>query len=215
MIDKIIEAILSDINPVTILLLLIIAIYTIIKFVYGNWDKIKSWSESRYQSRKQKEQLYETVKEMKDEIEHTADEQSQFIQQQLSYKNQSQVIRSTLEGKTDIAIKKSEEAICKSEETLAEVKEITKIVKKLQLRQEEINVERKAQKLNELRTNLLNSYRYYISNPEQTWNEMEAHAFWLMFKDYENLGGDDYMHEIVQPAMNKLTVTPLLHEEES
>ena len=42
---------------------------------------------------------------------------------------------------------------------------------------------------------------------------MEAHAFWAMFRDYEELGGNDYVHKIVQPAMNKLKVVPLIKED--
>ena len=62
---------------------------------------------------------------------------------------------------------------------------------------------------NELRDTLLQSYRYYTSterNPSQSWTRMEAEAFWGLFGDYEEAGGDGYMHTTVQPAMNKLTI---------
>lgn len=36
---------------------------------------------------------------------------------------------------------------------------------------------------------------------------MEAEAFWELFRDYEDLGGDGYMHTEVQPAMERLVVT--------
>ena len=35
---------------------------------------------------------------------------------------------------------------------------------------------------------------------------MEAEAFWELFGEYEDRGGNSYMHSVVQPAMNKLTV---------
>ena len=35
---------------------------------------------------------------------------------------------------------------------------------------------------------------------------MEAESYWALFGDYEDLGGDGYMHTVVQPEMNKLDV---------
>ena len=62
---------------------------------------------------------------------------------------------------------------------------------------------------NKMRDRLLQSYRFYTNpehNPNRSWNRMEAESFWEMFKDYEDAGGDGYMHTIVQPAMNLLTI---------
>ena len=67
---------------------------------------------------------------------------------------------------------------------------------------------------NKLRDRLLQSYRYYTSmekNPLKAWSEMEAEAFWKIFKDYEELKGNGYVHTEVQPAMNDLEVIPM-HE---
>lgn len=35
---------------------------------------------------------------------------------------------------------------------------------------------------------------------------MEAEAFWGLFRDYEEAGGNGYMHSVVQPAMTELIV---------
>ena len=35
---------------------------------------------------------------------------------------------------------------------------------------------------------------------------MEAEAVWGLFRDYEEAGGDGYMHTVVQPAMEKLRI---------
>ena len=62
---------------------------------------------------------------------------------------------------------------------------------------------------NKLRDMLLQNYRYYTNkdrNPSQSWTKMEAEAFWELFGDYEDLGGDGYMHTEVQPAMERLIV---------
>lgn len=72
--------------------------------------------------------------------------------------------------------------------------------------------ETKRLKRNELRDKLLNSYNHYTSleiNPKQEWNEMEADAFWHIFKDYEALGGNGFMHNTVKPAMEKLKIVSI------
>lgn len=62
---------------------------------------------------------------------------------------------------------------------------------------------------NKLRDRILQSYRYYTSNqhnPLQQWTKMEASAFWSLFDDYEIIGGNGYVHSVVQPAMQSLEV---------
>lgn len=65
---------------------------------------------------------------------------------------------------------------------------------------------------NRLRDRLLQSYRYYTDptcNPAGVWNSMEAEAFWEMFSEYEDRGGNGYIHTVVQPAMNLLRVVEI------
>ena len=38
---------------------------------------------------------------------------------------------------------------------------------------------------------------------------MEADVFWATFADYENLGGNGFMHSDVQPAMNALEIVKM------
>jgi hypothetical protein len=38
---------------------------------------------------------------------------------------------------------------------------------------------------------------------------MEQHAFTELVKDYEDLGGNDYVHSTVVPAMNELEVVKM------
>ena len=76
---------------------------------------------------------------------------------------------------------------------------------KLQLMEKEQN----QRECNKLRERLIQSYRFYTDkrrNPAQTWNCMEAEAFREIFKDYEKLGGNGYVHSVVLPAMNLLQV---------
>ena len=62
---------------------------------------------------------------------------------------------------------------------------------------------------NKIRDRLLQMYRYYTNektNPNHTITRMEHEAFWELFGDYEEAGGDGYMHSVVQPEMNKLDI---------
>lgn len=70
----------------------------------------------------------------------------------------------------------------------------------------------KRRERNKCRDRLLQSFRYYTNknkNPMQAWTRMEAEAFWEQFKDYEDMGGNGYVHTEVQPAMNLLEVIEL------
>lgn len=76
----------------------------------------------------------------------------------------------------------------------------------------DIEEKRKKVKRSELRDRLLHSFRYYTSpdkNPMHAWSEMEADAFWEIFKDYEIVDGDGHMHSTVQPAMRLLDVVKM------
>lgn len=67
---------------------------------------------------------------------------------------------------------------------------------------------------NSLRSKILNEYRLYTDthkNPLLAWTEMEHHSFFKLVEDYESLGGNDYVHSVVLPAMNELDVIPI-HE---
>lgn len=80
-------------------------------------------------------------------------------------------------------------------------------------RMEESNRKRE---LSKMFNRLLTCFQYYTSkekNPKQEWTEMEASSFWSMFEDYEELGGNGYMHTEVKPKMDMLITIPM-HETE-
>lgn len=95
-------------------------------------------------------------------------------------------------------------------------KEINDEISILRNNQEEImqrliamEEQNKKRERNKLRDRLLQNYRYYTNiekNPSQTWTKMESEAFWEMFKDYEEAGGNGYIHSEVLPAMERLIV---------
>lgn len=65
---------------------------------------------------------------------------------------------------------------------------------------------------NALRQKILQEHRIFTDetmNPMKAWTEMEHHSFFELVKDYEELGGNDYVHSEVLPAVNKLRVIPM------
>lgn len=91
----------------------------------------------------------------------------------------------------------------------SEIQELRKTQKTLTEQFVKMEEDSKKRELNKLRDCLLQNYKYYTSkekNPLQEWTTMEAEAFWELFKDYEEMGGDGYMHTTVMPAMSLLTV---------
>ena len=69
---------------------------------------------------------------------------------------------------------------------------------------------------NSLRQKILQEYRLFtdpIKNPMRAWSEMEHHSFFEIVRDYEDLGGNDYVHSEVIPSVNRLTVIPMSDQE--
>ena len=65
---------------------------------------------------------------------------------------------------------------------------------------------------NALRQKILQEHRLFTDesmNPMRAWTEMEHHSFFELVHDYESLGGNDYVHSEVLPAMNRLRVIPM------
>lgn len=90
-----------------------------------------------------------------------------------------------------------------------EIQTIRKTMERYQARLDSVEETNKRRECNKLRDRLLQSYRYYTNeatNPSKSWTKMEAEAFWGLFRDYEEAGGNGYMHSVVQPAMTELTV---------
>lgn len=70
---------------------------------------------------------------------------------------------------------------------------------------------------NALRAKILEEHRLYTDesrNPMRAWSEMEEHSFRELVKDYEALGGNDYVHHVVLPEINHLYVVKMTNLEE-
>lgn len=90
-----------------------------------------------------------------------------------------------------------------------EIQEIKNTLADHTKRLEKMEKDARKREVNKLRETLLQNYKYYTSkekNPMQSWTKMESEAFWDLFTDYEEMGGNGYIHTVVQPAMLLLNV---------
>jgi hypothetical protein len=65
---------------------------------------------------------------------------------------------------------------------------------------------------NALREKIYHLWRTFTDpylNPMQAWTDMESHSFYELVKDYESLGGNDYVHKVILPAITKLAVVSM------
>lgn len=90
-----------------------------------------------------------------------------------------------------------------------EMQEIKNVLGDHTQRLEKMEQDARKREVNKLRETLLQNYKYYTSkekNPMQSWTKMESEAFWDLFTDYEDMGGNGHIHTVVQPAMLLLNV---------
>ena len=159
-----------------------------ILFIFGIYKQLKKFLENKKSVLIKK---YEDEKEKNKKLDRVLAEVDKYPQ----YREQSRKIQQEFREEID-GLKKSQEYLADTQQ------EINLTIKNMQEKQER-------REKNKLRDKLLSSYRYYTDcqrNPKQEWTEMEAEAFWELFRDYEDMGGDGYMHTVVQPAMNLLRV---------
>lgn len=91
----------------------------------------------------------------------------------------------------------------------AEIAENRRLQEETVKRLQKIEDDSKRRERNKCRDRLLQNFRYFSSkekNPMLAWTRMESEAFWELFKDYEDMGGNGYVHTEVQPAMNQLEI---------
>ena len=92
-------------------------------------------------------------------------------------------------------------------ETRSEVQEFRALINTIIARLETMEEHDKRRERNSLREKLLQSYNYYvINNPSKSWTNMEAEAFWELYRDYEGAGGNGFIKSTVKPAMESLKI---------
>lgn len=76
----------------------------------------------------------------------------------------------------------------------------------------EVQAQTNEREKNDLRQKLIREYNLFTDlskNPEHAWSEMEHKAFMAQVRDYEVLGGNDYIHKTVLPAIYTLEIVPM------
>ena len=167
----------------------------VVILVYKFRDGIKEFLEDYRHRENRKEEMQKKFESYDTEIQylkkHHEEDMEENYQRQLGYRQQSLEKQASIEKHFSDIDSKIDNLIQMVNAQHEETREI---------------------KRNELREKLLSMYRFYTSieqNPKQEWNEMEAEVFWDLFKDYEKLGGNGFMHNTVKPAMNALKVVTI------
>lgn len=156
-------------------------------FLYAIWKEIKKWNDAKLKEHQKKA---EEEKVQKEKLESAY----AVTQKYPIYHQESIDIRDGLKK---------------------EIQEIREYCSTLMKRFEEIEEQNKKRECSKLRDMLLQNYRYYTSeqqNPSQSWTRMESEAFWELFREYEEAGGNGYMHSVVQPEMERLDIIEVGHK---
>ena len=167
----------------------------LVTFIFNKVAGIpKELKKQREADRKRVETLEETVEKMEERLAKVEEAVGHYPE----YRAQSLQIQNQLEQKDNHILE-----VCDSIKSavIANGERLDKRLDDLERREK-----------NSLRAKILEEYRLYTDerkNPKQAWTEMEHHSFFKLVEDYESLGGNDYVHSTVLPAMNELDVIPM------
>lgn len=166
----------------------IVVFVAAIIFLFSIYKEVKKYIETKI---KEQEQKTKQEEEYKKKIDDAWNETQKYPM----YRAHSIQIQSDLETKIS-GVRDEESNIMK------EIKKISDRIAKM----EEGAREREKNRLRDL---LIKYYKHYTSleaNPSQSWTDMEKMSYDALLKDYEELGGNDYIHLTVDPAMKELNV---------
>ena len=164
----------------------------LVTFIFNKVAGIpKDLKKQREADRKRIENIEETVEKMEERLAKVEEAVGHYPE----YRAQSLQIQNQLEQKDNHILE-----VCDSIKSavIANGERIDKRLGDLEKREK-----------NALRAKILDEYRLYTDerkNPMQAWSEMEHHSFFKLVEDYESLGGNDYVHKTIVPAMNELDV---------
>ena len=164
----------------------------LVTFIFNKVAGIpKELKKQREADRKRVANLEETVEKMEERLAKVEEAVGHYPE----YRAQSLTIQKQLEQKDNQLLE-----VCDSIKSavIANGERIDKRLGDLEKREK-----------NALRAKILDEYRLYTDerkNPLKAWSEMEHHSFFKLVEDYESLGGNDYVHKTIVPAMNELDV---------
>lgn len=157
-------------------------------FLFGIYKEFKKYNDAKIQEQKQKALEEQKKAEEEKALKKKVEDSYSITQKYPEYHKESITIRDALQR---------------------EIQELRSGLQAMMKRFEEIEEQNKKRECSKLRDMLLQNYRYYTNvqqNPSQSWTRMEAEAFWELFKEYEEAGGNGHMHTVVQPEMERLLI---------
>ncbi len=88
-----------------------------------------------------------------------------------------------------------------------QIKELREAVNGIIERLDKRDKDDREKRLNKTYNLIIQMFQFYTSeerNPMLAWTAMEADAFWKIVRDYEDDGGDGYVHTDIVPPMKQL-----------
>ena len=168
-----------------------VAVSLLVTFIF---NKVSGVPKKLADEKKARTQTIEDLKKKDDVLEARIEALEETTSHYPEYRAQSLQIQAQLQQSDKNIL-----SVCDSIKAIGE-----------KLNERLIELERREK--NTLRKKILDEYRLYTDehkNPQQAWTEMEHHSFFKLVEDYESLGGNDYVHSVVLPAMNELDVIPM------
>lgn len=169
----------------------LIVIGMALTFMSAIYKNIKMYIDKRYE-----------IKIKREEADKLRDEQLQkalnAISQYPEYRKKSIEVQKQLESKIEELRKSQEENI----EKLKAIEEAQKSMEQTQ----------RIRDRNKLRNIIIQSYKYYTDkskNPDGVISRMDRDTFFALVGDYEDAGGNDYVHSKVIPEMNALRIVEM------
>lgn len=83
-----------------------------------------------------------------------------------------------------------------------DLEKLSDTVDRIVITLEEMQKKDNDSKLKRLKDSLVRYYNKYKDIGE--WSKLEKDAFWDLFDDYEQRGGDGFVHSIIEPVMREL-----------
>ena len=163
----------------------------------------KAQEQAEMERKAEAERLYkEDIEKRLKKVEAVADSLPGYRQQSLQI--QQELILGQQQVKAELQAEQSE--IVKLCKTMND--SIVDLTADFRAAQEQTNEREK----NDLRQKLIREYKLFTDprkNPLHAWSDMEQKAFMSQVRDYEALGGNDYIHKTVLPAMYLLEIVPM------
>lgn len=182
----------------------------IITFLFNKLIALpKAIQAQRAQEQAEMERKAEAERLYKEEIDKRLKKVEAVVDQLPTYRQQSLQIQQELragqqEVKAELKAEQSE--IVKLCKTMNEsLTTLTTEFKEAQAKTDE-------REKNDLRQKLIREYNLFTDprrNPSKAWSEMEYKAFMSQVRDYEALGGNDFIHNTVLPAMSILEIVSM------